>query len=70
MYKHNNVMYNCSYVIQKNQILGIVPKTYLPHSHEHYEARWFNSGLRLMEEVDFVHILGQDIPFGKISFLI
>ena len=68
MYKHNNVMYNCSYVIQKNQILGIVPKTYLPHSHEHYEARWFNSGLRLMEEVDFVHILGQDIPFGKIIF--
>ena len=39
----NNLLYNCAVVIQRGQILGIVPKTYLPNYGEFYEKRWFAS---------------------------
>lgn len=34
---------NCAAVIQKDVVLGIVPKTYLPNYKEFYEKRWFAS---------------------------
>ena len=39
----NALLYNCAVVIQRGQILGIVPKTYLPNYGEFYEKRWFAS---------------------------
>ena len=39
----NSLLYNCAIVIQRGQILGIVPKTYLPNYGEFYEKRWFAS---------------------------
>ncbi|MBQ9260739.1 MAG: NAD(+) synthase [Prevotella sp.] len=39
----NSLLYNCAVVIQRGQILGIVPKTYLPNYGEFYEKRWFAS---------------------------
>ena len=42
--KWNNKLYNCAAVIQKGEILGLVPKTYLPNYGEFYEGRWFASG--------------------------
>ena len=39
--KWNNKLYNCAAVIQKGEILGLVPKTYLPNYGEFYEQRWF-----------------------------
>ena len=33
----NALLYNCAVVIQRGQILGIVPKTYLPNYGEFYE---------------------------------
>lgn len=68
IYKYNDIMYNCSFVIQKNKILGIVPKIFLPHSKEFSEARWFNSGASIINEVDYCTFLGEEIPFGKIIF--
>lgn len=38
-----NLLLNCAMVIQKGNILGIVPKTYLPNYGEFYEKRWFAS---------------------------
>lgn len=38
-----NLLLNCAAVIQKGQLLGIVPKTYLPNYSEFYEKRWFAS---------------------------
>lgn len=35
---------NCAVVVQRGQILGIIPKTYLPNYSEFYEQRWFKSG--------------------------
>ena len=37
-------LYNCAAVIQSGEILGLVPKTYLPNYGEFYEQRWFASG--------------------------
>ena len=39
----NGLLYNCAVVIQSGQLLGIVPKTYLPNYGEFYEKRWFAS---------------------------
>ena len=37
------LLYNCAAVIQSGQLLGIIPKTYLPNYAEFYEKRWFAS---------------------------
>lgn len=68
IYKYNDIMYNCSFVIQKNKILGIVPKVFLPHSKEFSEARWFNSGSTIINDIDYCNFLGDKVPFGKIIF--
>ena len=39
----NGLLYNCAAVIQGGQILGVIPKTYLPNYAEFYEKRWFAS---------------------------
>ena len=40
----DNKLYNCAAVIHKGEILGLIPKTYLPNYGEFYEQRWFASG--------------------------
>ena len=42
--KWDNKLYNCAAVIQKGEILGLIPKIYLPNYGEFYEQRWFASG--------------------------
>jgi NAD+ synthase (glutamine-hydrolysing) len=44
------------------EILGVVPKTYIPDSREYYENRWFSSA----DDADFsqVELAGQTVPFG------
>ena len=39
----NGLLYNCAAVLQSGQLLGIVPKFYLPNYGEFYEKRWFAS---------------------------
>ena len=43
----DNKLLNCSVVISKGDILGIVPKTHLPNYSEFYEKRWFSSSIDL-----------------------
>lgn len=38
-----NGLYNCAVFISGGEIIGIVPKTYLPNYNEFYEKRWFRS---------------------------
>ncbi len=57
-----NQLFNCSAVIQKGQILGIVAKTFIPGYNEFYEERWFAQGLNAKNEEIF--ICGQTVPFG------
>ncbi len=56
-------LFNCGVVIYRGQVLGIVPKSYLPNYREFYEKRQF-SGARAAvgQEVRF---LGEQVPFGS-----
>lgn len=47
----NQKLYNCAVVINRGEILGIVPKTHLPNYSEFYELRHFTSGEGLDEMV-------------------
>lgn len=38
-----DLLLNCAAVVQQGQLLGLVPKTYLPNYNEFYEKRWFAS---------------------------
>ena len=62
--KWNSKLYNCAVLIQKGEILGVVPKTYIPNYGEFYERRWFVSG---METDDSVFLCGEEIELsGKL----
>ncbi|MDE6952203.1 MAG: NAD(+) synthase [Erysipelotrichales bacterium] len=58
---HMNQLYNCAIVINKGEILGIVPKTYIPNYHEFYEGRHF---AKAMKETTEIMINGYYYPFG------
>lgn len=58
--RHNNQLFNCAVVITKGEILGVIPKTYIPNYQEFYEARWFSSSKELITEE--IEILGQPVP--------
>jgi len=44
-----NQLFNCALVIQKGEILGIVPKTCMPNYGEFYEKRWFVSAREIRD---------------------
>ncbi len=54
-------LYNCAAVLCRGQLLGLIPKTYLPNYGEFYEKRQFTPG---STEVEWVNVCGQDVPFG------
>ena len=64
----DQLVLNCAVVIQKDKILGIVPKFYLPNTKEYYEKRWFNSGFDCIDNYQEINILNQRVPFGNIIF--
>jgi NAD+ synthase (glutamine-hydrolysing) len=39
-------LFNCAAVVFSGDVLGLVPKQYLPNSREFYEKRWFASGVK------------------------
>jgi len=57
-----NRLYNCAFVCQKGEILGIVPKSYLPTYKEFYEKRWFVSGKDIRDKS--VELFSKKISFG------
>lgn len=57
-----NRLYNCAAVIQKGEILGIVPKSYLPNNKEFYEKRQFVSGRDIVRTT--TEYMGIETPFG------
>lgn len=59
----NYNLYNCAYAIFNGEILGIVPKSYIPNYTEFYEKRWFSEGLNLINKT--INLPFQEnIPFG------
>lgn len=60
--EHNGALFNCAVVIKNQEILGIIPKTFLPNYREFYEKRWFASSVSTNDE--FIYFNGAKIPFG------
>ncbi|HZO90225.1 MAG TPA: NAD(+) synthase [Chthonomonadaceae bacterium] len=56
-------LFNCAVVIYRGQVLGIVPKTYLPNYREFYEKRQFTSARSAVSRE--VRFLGATVPFGN-----
>ena len=54
-------IYNCAIVIHRGQILGVVPKSYLPTYREFYERRQIAPGDDVTGEI---RVAGVDVPFG------
>jgi len=56
-----NRIYNTAVVIHRGQVLGVVPKSYLPNYREFYERRQIAPGDDVTGEI---RVAGQDVPFG------
>lgn len=56
-----NRLYNVAAVINCGEIIGFVPKAYIPAYGEYYETRYFAPGLQIPVMIDFE---GEEIPFG------
>jgi NAD+ synthase (glutamine-hydrolysing) len=59
----DNQLFNVAIVINKGNILGIIPKTYIPNYNEYYEKRWFASSIQNIS--DEIEILNQKVLFGS-----
>lgn len=59
---HDNQLFNCGVTIYKGEILGAVPKTYIPSYNEFYEKRWFSSAQTSVSRK--IKICNQEVPFG------
>ncbi|MDE7230824.1 MAG: NAD(+) synthase [Oscillospiraceae bacterium] len=55
-------LYNCAVIIQNGEILGVIPKKFLPNYNEFYEARQFTSAPD--NENNNITLLGRSVPFG------
>jgi NAD+ synthase (glutamine-hydrolysing) len=60
--RHAGGLYNSAVVIHRGEIVGAVPKTYLPNYREFYEHRHFVSGAGIRNQT--IAVAGQRAPFG------
>lgn len=58
----DNQLFNCAAVISGGDILGVVPKSYVPGYSEFYEERWFAPAAKATSIE--VRLCGKDAPFG------
>lgn len=62
---HQERLFNCAVVMHGGQILGVVPKNYLPNYKEFYEDRWFEgAGGRVAHEE--IRLGSRTYPFGSL----
>jgi len=60
--RRNGRIYNCAVVVARGQLLGVVPKSFLPNYREFYEKRWFSHGRDCR---DLWITMGEaEVPFG------
>ncbi|TNC21307.1 NAD(+) synthase [Amycolatopsis alkalitolerans] len=56
-------LFNCAVVVHGGEVLGVVPKSYLPNYREFYEKRYFAAARDAT--TDTVEIAGSTVPFGS-----
>jgi len=61
--RHRDRLYNCAVVLGNGEVLGVVPKTYLPNYREYYEKRWFAPAGEI-DAGDHVQLGDSYAPFG------
>ncbi|HET9892204.1 MAG TPA: nitrilase-related carbon-nitrogen hydrolase, partial [Mycobacterium sp.] len=59
--RHRHRIYNTAVVIHRGEVLGVVPKSYLPTYREFYERRQLAAG---DHERGTIRLLGAEVPFG------
>ncbi|MDE7440288.1 MAG: NAD(+) synthase [Clostridia bacterium] len=57
----NGKLYNCAVAVSDGNVLGVIPKTFLPNYGEFYEQRHFVSAPKTLTEIN---ILDNKVPFG------
>lgn len=60
--RRNGRIYNCALVVARGELLGVVPKSYLPNYREYYEKRWFAHGRECIGLT--IRCGGREVPFG------
>ena len=60
-WEHSGKLYNAAACVQDGELLGVVPKSYLPNYSEFYEDRYFTPGPQEPVVTDF---FGEEVPFG------
>ena len=61
-------VFNTCAVVQSGQLLGLVPKTFLPNTHEFQEARWFTAATLLPAKGVPVSFAGRTVILGQQLF--
>lgn len=61
-------LYNCAAVVQGGQLLGIVPKSYIPTYREFEERRWFRPGTEVPVRTVLDLNLGNDVVLQGVPF--
>ena len=56
-------LFNCAVIVYRGEVLGIVPKSFLPNYREFYEKRQFTAARQAVSRV--VNFLGREVPFGN-----
>lgn len=57
-----NMLFNCAAVLNNGEVVGIVPKTFIPNYNEFYEARWFSSAYKSSAKT--INVSNREVPFG------
>ncbi len=60
--RSRGAVFNCAVLIHRGEILGVVPKSYLPNYREFYEKRYF--AVHSDTEEDVITLCGRDVGFG------
>lgn len=60
--RSRGAVFNCAVVIHRGEILGVVPKSFLPNYREYYEKRHF--GVAADTEDNFISLCGEFVAFG------
>ncbi len=60
--RRNGKIYNCAAVIAGGELLGVIPKSYLPNYREFYEKRYFAHGRDCRDL--WIAVAGEEVPFG------
>src|SRR5262249_8644600 len=55
-------LFNCAVVLHHGQLVGVVPKSFIPNYKEFYEGRWFAAAATARSKE--VTLFDQRIPFG------